>query len=107
LLRLGQKERLHKMKKLVLITWFAMVVASPLIEDFASMAQLELAFLIWGLWYFNKSMSKKVFSNILIIFGTYYSYIFITDQFITNMPYIAVLIESFVFIIILMVYSDE
>lgn len=85
------------MKRLVLFVWVLMQVVLPTMataELYATGVQLELAFFAFALWYFNKCYTREQLSGILSVFAGYYGYIYLTDQFITEMPYYLVYIEA-------------
>ena len=92
------------MKKLVLMVWVLMQILVPTMataELYATAVQLELAFFAVGVWYFNQCYSKVGLNVILRTFAIYYGYIYLTDQFITDMPQYMVFIESSIIFLIL------
>lgn len=92
------------LKKLWLFLWLLCILLNSLVTvefDYITLAQIETAMVIVGLWIINKKHSQTVFKSILSTLSIYYVWVAISDSFINYMPQYMLCIESLVFFLIL------
>lgn len=88
------------MKHIFLIVWCAIIMASNYKGgniDFTSLQQLEMAYVLSGLYFLRKCLKDTEFNFLLGSLSIYYTWVAITDQFIENMPNFVVNFESVFF----------
>lgn len=86
------------------LTWLAILLANPIaIEfvDYATIMQVEYAYVLCFLIYIFKQKGNKIGVSAMWVFCFYYTWIAITDYFISYMPIWLCNLESLVAFIVL------
>ena len=93
------------MKNLFVFIWFILLMFTPLCfsgVDTITVLQVEMAFILSGLWVFYNKCPKPTFDSVFIILVIYSVWIGLTDSFITYMPIYLSVLECFCFSLLLL-----